>query len=230
MLILLLLEMLLPPDQWQVVAEYALPREPRRIDAVIVRCVDVRDWHPEYLRSLLDDPLTHNLVHFKGTTDDLGRADARQLLSDAYQYMALEGMQSPAEISLRAVAPTLTPALSRAGRSARRRAGGDDRARRSPGVARVLAAAWCSSRTTSPRSCCSRCPTRPCARCPTATSPPWPNTFGRASACASRADPTARPHPAQAARRQRSPDPARLTPASGSKPSLRRSTSRWHEV
>jgi hypothetical protein len=108
-MLILLLEMLLPPDQWQVVAEYALTREPRRIDAVIVRRVDVRDWHPEYLRSLLDDLLPHNLVHFKGATDDLERTDAPQLLSYAYQYMALEGLQSPADISLRVVAPTLTP-------------------------------------------------------------------------------------------------------------------------
>ena len=108
-MLILLLEMLLPPDQWQVVAEYALTREPRRIDAVIVRRVDVRDWHPEYLRSLLDDLLPHNLVHFKGATDDLERADAPQLLSYAYQYMALEALQCPADISLRVVAPTLTP-------------------------------------------------------------------------------------------------------------------------
>jgi len=108
-MLILLLEMLLPPDQWQVVAEYALTREPRRIDAVIVRRVDERDWHPEYLRSLLDDLLPHNLVHFKGATDDLERTDAPQLLSYAYQYMALEGLQSPADISLRVVAPTRTP-------------------------------------------------------------------------------------------------------------------------
>jgi hypothetical protein len=163
--------MLLPPDQWQVVAEYALTREPRRIDAVIVRRVDVRDWHPEYLRSLLDDLLPHNLVHFKGATDDLERTDAPQLLSYAYQYMALEGLQSPADISLRVVAPTLTPrfltqlealdgvlvetaerGVSRRPRAGLRAAGGGDQRRMAqPGgasllrrVARVLAAAWCS--------------------------------------------------------------------------------------
>ena len=108
-LLILLLEMLPPRQEWQVVAEYALTREPRRIDAVIVRRVAASTWHPEYLRSVLDDLLAHNLVHFKGATDELERADALQLLSYAYQYMALKGLQSPAELSLRVVAPTLTP-------------------------------------------------------------------------------------------------------------------------
>lgn len=109
-LLVLLLELLLPRDLWTVVAEYALTREPRRIDAVIVRRVaEAEAWHPEYLRSVLDDLRAHNIVHFKGATDALERGDALQLLSYAYQYMALEGLESSAVIALRVVSPTLTP-------------------------------------------------------------------------------------------------------------------------
>ena len=109
-LLVLLLELLLPGELWQVIAEYALTREPRRIDAVIVRRVaDATQWHPEYLRSVLDRLAEHNIVHFKGATDALERADALQLLSYAYQYMALEGLEATASVALRVVAPTLTP-------------------------------------------------------------------------------------------------------------------------
>lgn len=108
-LLILLLQLLLPRDLWRVVAEYALTREPRRIDAVIVRRVaPAVGWHAEYLRSVLDDLREHNLVHFKGATDALERTDALQLLSYAYQYMALEGLESPGDVALRVVAPTLT--------------------------------------------------------------------------------------------------------------------------
>jgi len=109
-MLILLLELLLPREAWQVIAEFALTREPRRIDAVIVRrLAEGSTWQPEHLRSVLDDLHAHNIVHFKGATDALERADAPQLLSYAYQYMALEGLQSPADLALRVVAPTLTP-------------------------------------------------------------------------------------------------------------------------
>jgi hypothetical protein len=108
-LLILLLERLLPRDLWDVLAEYPLTREPRRIDAVIVRRVAAQHWQPSHLRSVLDDLQEHNLLHFKGATDDLERADALQVLSYAYQYMALHDLRSPAVMSLRVVAPTLTP-------------------------------------------------------------------------------------------------------------------------
>jgi len=109
-LLILLLELLLPGELWRVVAEYALTREPRRIDAVVVRRVaDASQWHPEYLRSVLDGLRAHNIVHFKGATDALERADALQLLSYAFQYMALEGVERADDVALRVVAPTLTP-------------------------------------------------------------------------------------------------------------------------
>jgi len=110
-LLVLLLEFLLPADLWRVVAEYVLTQEPRRIDAVIVRRVaDAGDrWHPDYLRSVLDGLRAHNVVHFKGATDALDRADALQLLSYAFQYMAAEGLERADIVALRVVAPTLTP-------------------------------------------------------------------------------------------------------------------------
>ena len=105
----LLLEQQLPTELWHVVAEYVLTREPRRIDAVVIHRVGARpDWHPEYLRSVLDDLRDHNVVHFKGATDDLEAADALQVLSYACQYMIHAGLGDPAAVSVRVVAPTLT--------------------------------------------------------------------------------------------------------------------------
>ncbi|MFO0631082.1 MAG: hypothetical protein U0325_36395 [Polyangiales bacterium] len=108
-LLILLLEQLLPSDLWEVLAEYALTQEPRRIDAVVVRRVAATAWRASHLRSVFDDLRDHNLLHFKGATDALERADAMQVLSYAYQYMALRDLRSPAVLALRVVAPTLTP-------------------------------------------------------------------------------------------------------------------------
>jgi hypothetical protein len=108
-LLVMLLELLLPREHWKVLAEHALTREPRRIDVVIVRQLDASAWRPRHLRSVLDDLRAHNLVHFKGATDELEVVDALQLLSYAYQYMALNGLHHADALSLRVVAPTLTP-------------------------------------------------------------------------------------------------------------------------
>jgi len=108
-LLILLLQQLLPRDLFDVLAEYTLTREPRRIDVVIVRRVAEQGWRPSYLRSLLDDLRAHNLVHFKGATDELEGVDAPQLLSYAYQYLALNKLTQPDALALRVVAPTLTP-------------------------------------------------------------------------------------------------------------------------
>jgi hypothetical protein len=109
-LLVMLLELLLPPEHWQVVAEYPLTREPRRIDAVIVRRLDDdAGWQPQYLRSVLADLSAHNLVHFKGATDALDRSDALQVLSYALQYAIAERLEALDVLTLRVVAPTLTP-------------------------------------------------------------------------------------------------------------------------
>ena len=109
-LFLFLLEHFLPDEHWQVLGEFSLSREPRRIDAVVVRRRDdAPPWHPAYLRSVLDHLRPHNLVHFKGATDALERADATQLLSYAFQYMAHCDLETRDAVALRVVAPTLTP-------------------------------------------------------------------------------------------------------------------------
>lgn len=75
-----LLEHLLPADVWRVVAEYVLTREPRRIDAVIIRRVGTaHPGSPEYLRSVLDELRDHNVVHFKGAPDGREAAHALQV-------------------------------------------------------------------------------------------------------------------------------------------------------
>ena len=105
-----MLEQLLPPDLWRVTAEYSLTRESRRIDAVVLRRVaQAEDWHPTYLRSVLDGLRAHNVVHFKGATDALEGVDALQVISYACAYMMLEGLDDPANVALRVVAPVLTP-------------------------------------------------------------------------------------------------------------------------
>lgn len=104
------LERLLPPDVARIIAEYALTREPRRIDAVVVRRAErAVGWYPDHLRSVLEGLRAYTIVHFKGATDELERVDALQLLSYAFQYMALEGVMEPDALALRVIAPTLTP-------------------------------------------------------------------------------------------------------------------------
>ena len=96
-LLVLLLEHLLPRDFWEVLAEYALTREPRRIDAVIVRRVARETWHPSHLRSVLDDLHDHNLVHFKGATDELERSDALQVRAGASNLLSFQGNRPAVE-------------------------------------------------------------------------------------------------------------------------------------
>jgi hypothetical protein len=105
-----MLELLLPAELYQVIAEYQLTREPRRIDAVVIRRVAAAlDWHPEYLRSVLADLREHTVVHFKGVTDELEASDALQVLSYTFQYMVHASLTDPARVGMRVVAPTLTP-------------------------------------------------------------------------------------------------------------------------
>ena len=105
-----LLEQLLPADRWRVVSEWQLTREPRRIDAVIIRRGERADpWDPPYLRSVLADLRAHNIVHFKGASDALEPEDLLVAHSYALQYMAAESLRDPGELTLRVVAPALTP-------------------------------------------------------------------------------------------------------------------------
>lgn len=108
-LFILLIEHLVSRDWYRVISELQLTREPLRLDALIVR--KEREGAappPTHLHSVLDDLRDHNVVHFKGPSDELERADALQLLAYCAQSMILEGVYEPARVSIRVVAPTLT--------------------------------------------------------------------------------------------------------------------------
>jgi hypothetical protein len=167
-LLVMLLELLLPPEHWQVVAEYPLTREPRRIDAVIVRRLDDdAGWQPQYLRSVLADLSAHNLVHFKGATDALDRSDALQVLSYALQYAIAERLEALDVLTLRVVAPTLTPRFQAQWLAL----GGTLSPSTTPGCARG-AGCWASRRAWSRPRWCGPTPTSTCfTRCRPRASP-----------------------------------------------------------
>ena len=108
-LFILLIEHLVSRDWYRVIPELQLTREPLRLDALIVR--KEREGAappPTHLHSVLDDLRDHNMVHFKGPSDELERADALQLLAYCAQSMILEGVYEPTRVSIRVVAPALT--------------------------------------------------------------------------------------------------------------------------
>lgn len=76
---------------------------------VIRRKVEGRPPTPWQLRTVLGDLREHNLVHFKGTTDELEVDDALQLVEYAAGYMRAEGLHDATRLALRVVAPSLTP-------------------------------------------------------------------------------------------------------------------------
>ena len=108
-LFILLIEHLVSRDWYRVIPELQLTREPLRLDALVVR--KEREGAappPTHLHSVLDDLRDHNVVHFKGPSDELERADALQLLAYCAQSMILEGVYEPTRVSIRVVAPALT--------------------------------------------------------------------------------------------------------------------------
>ena len=110
-LLVVLLEHLLPREWYRVLPEVQLTREPQRIDVVVVR-LEKRTGDPPpptHLRSVLDGLRAHNIVHFKGPSDELEREDALQILGYCAQYMALESVHDPSLLCVRVVAPSLTP-------------------------------------------------------------------------------------------------------------------------
>jgi len=110
-LLVLMLEHLLAKEWWRLMPEVQLTREPQRIDAVVVRLLDApgTPTPPTHLRSVLDGLLRHNVIHFKGPTDELEVADVFQVIAYATQYMNIEGLTDPTEVSIRVVAAKLTP-------------------------------------------------------------------------------------------------------------------------
>jgi hypothetical protein len=101
-LFILLIEHLVSRDWYRVIPELQLTREPLRLDALVVR--KEREGAappPTHLHSVLDDLRDHNVVHFKGPSDELERADALQLLAYCAQSMILEGVYEPTRVSIR---------------------------------------------------------------------------------------------------------------------------------
>jgi hypothetical protein len=95
---------------WEVLAEFQLGKEPRRVDIVVVRRATKRgvEVPPERAASVLDAMREHMVFHFKGATDELEAVDALQGLAYVAEYMVVAGVQDPAQVGLRVVAPRLT--------------------------------------------------------------------------------------------------------------------------
>jgi hypothetical protein len=103
-----LLRQLLGPDSFEVRDEFPLTKEPQRVDIVIIkRLADAPE--PELLDTVLDTLLPHNLLHFKGPTDELEAHDAMQLMGYAYQYMNVEKLEDPSQLGLAVLASQMTP-------------------------------------------------------------------------------------------------------------------------
>ncbi len=107
---LIALEETLDPRAWEIVGEYLLGKEPARVDAVVIRRHG-RAVDPPLPRmhTVLDGLRAHNVVHLKGSTDELERTDAVQVLHYATGYLLAARLDDPGELALRVVAPALTP-------------------------------------------------------------------------------------------------------------------------
>jgi hypothetical protein len=108
-LLVTLLRRLLPVDGFDVQGEFSLTREPLRLDVVVLR--KLRDARPLFplFPALLDDLTPHTLISFKGPTDVLEADDAAMLQVYAALYLVVAQVDSPRDVTLRLVAPTLTP-------------------------------------------------------------------------------------------------------------------------
>ena len=91
----------------EVLAEFLLGKEPRRIDVVIVRrrAATVVEAPPLRIASVLDAMPAHAVVLFKGATDALEAFDATQALSYVAEYMLVAGIEEPADVALRVLSP-----------------------------------------------------------------------------------------------------------------------------
>jgi hypothetical protein len=117
-LVVVLLSCVLPEGWYRLLSEFQLAREPLRVDIVIVRrSRPGAPPAPHLLTSVVGELAEHTLVHFKGPTDELERDDAWMLLAYVAQYVVVAGVEDPADVALRVVAPRLTPRFVEALRS-----------------------------------------------------------------------------------------------------------------
>jgi hypothetical protein len=100
------MEQVAPADR-KILYEFSLNRLPQRVDIVIIEQKDVPAKPPHKLLSIFGHLQKHNLIEYKGTTDDLEAADLLTLLAYAAQYMVMHGMLDPAEICLMVLADSI---------------------------------------------------------------------------------------------------------------------------
>jgi hypothetical protein len=110
-----LIQHVLTAEWWDVLPEAQLTLEPQRADAIIIRRKDVAGTpeEPEYLRSVLSALRPHNVIHFKGATDELEVADVFQVIAYTAQWMNLRGVTEPGDVSIRVVASSISPRFLR---------------------------------------------------------------------------------------------------------------------
>jgi len=110
-----LLRHVLAAEWWDVLPEVQLTLEPQRADAIIIRRREGRGrpGEPDYLRSVLSELRPHNVVHFKGATDELEVSDVFQVIAYTAQWMNLRGLTDPDDVSIRVVASVITPRFLR---------------------------------------------------------------------------------------------------------------------
>ncbi|MCK6590004.1 MAG: hypothetical protein L6Q76_20725 [Polyangiaceae bacterium] len=99
------------PSGWQLIAELLLSRLPQRVDIVILELVGTAPGAARKLLSIFDFLRPHNLIEFKGPTDDLAAEDALVLLAYGAQYMRLKKLKDPSEICLMVIADRIPPAF-----------------------------------------------------------------------------------------------------------------------
>jgi hypothetical protein len=114
-LLILLLRHVLSDTWWELLSEVQLTQEPQRADAIIIRRLSALGIcpPPHHLRSVLENLRDHNLIHFKGATDELEASDVFQILTYITQWMNLQKLTDPSVVSLRVIASTLSPRFVR---------------------------------------------------------------------------------------------------------------------
>jgi hypothetical protein len=100
------MEQFAPADR-KILCEFPLNRLPQRVDIVIIEQQDVPAKPPHKLLSIFSHLEKHNLIEYKGVTDDLEAVDLLSLLAYAAQYMAMHGILDPSEMGLMVVAESI---------------------------------------------------------------------------------------------------------------------------
>jgi hypothetical protein len=106
MLVALLEEYL--PSGWKLLPEFLLGRLPQRVDILVLQMEGTAAGSVRKLHSIFDYLRPHTLIEHKGPTDDLAGNDATVLLGYAFQYMALQKLEDPADVGLMVIGDSIT--------------------------------------------------------------------------------------------------------------------------